>query len=302
MTETTTVTAPTVEARAKLYGALARLQAHLPKVAKGSTADTGTYKYQYAGLDAVTEALMPALGAVGLAFIALPTVNADGKFVLAYSLVHEAGAEISGEYPLMDKGTPQALGSAITYARRYALCAATGVAPGGEDDDAAAASKQEYDYSNARQQGQRQQQPRSERQQGQVSRPARPAAQAQDGTPSVEADPDAQKYADTASQARTVAEVGQIHKDAMEGGKLNSFVKAPESGNLGKLVVYLDWRRKQLADLDKAWKELDDARGAAGMDAVELEVFVKKLTGTDAEAASASQLRQAVAKLRERAA
>ena len=294
-----TVTAPSPEARAKLYGALARLQGNLPKVTKGSTADTGTYKYQYAGLDAVTDVVMPALGAVGLAFIALPTLNDTGHFVLAYSLVHEAGAEISGEYPLLDKGSSQQLGSSITYARRYALCAATGIAPAGEDDDGAAAG-QVYQHSNARQQGQRQQQPRSDRQQGQVSRPARqePAAEGA----SLEADSGAQKYADTASQARTVAEVGEIHKQAMEAGKINAVVKSPGTGNPGKLAVYLDWRRKQLADLDRAWKELDDARDKAGMDTVELEVFVKQAAGTEAESASAAQIRQAAALLRERAA
>ena len=272
----------------------------MPKVAKGSTADTGTYKYQYAGLDAVTDAVMPALGKVGLAFIALPTLNDAGHFVLSYSLVHEAGAEISGEYPLPDKGTSQALGSAITYARRYALCAATGIAPGGEDDDGAAASKQEYDYSNARGRQQRQQS-RGDRQQGQVSRPSAPAS-AEQGASSMEADPDAQKYADTASQARTVADVEQINKQAMAAQKLSAFVKSPESGNLGKLAVYLDWRRKQLADLDRAWKELDSAQAAARMDVTELEVSVKQTTGADADSASPAQLRQAAAKLRERAA
>ncbi len=174
MSETTTVTAPSPEAKAKLYAALARLQASIPKVVKGSTADTGTYKYQYAGLDAVTDAAMPALGKQGLAFIAMPTLNDEGKFVLAYSLVHEAGGEISGEYPLMDKGSPQQIGSAITYARRYALCAATGIAPGGDDDDAQAAN-QVHDYSGP---SRRQQwQDRRPMNQGpRQERPARPAA------------------------------------------------------------------------------------------------------------------------------
>jgi ERF superfamily len=34
-------------------------------------------------------------------------------------------------------GSPQAMGAAITYARRYALCAATGLAPGGDENDRA---------------------------------------------------------------------------------------------------------------------------------------------------------------------
>ena len=40
-----------------------------------------------------------------------------------------------GLYPLPASGTPQQIGSAITYARRYCLCAVTGVAPDDDDDD-----------------------------------------------------------------------------------------------------------------------------------------------------------------------
>lgn len=296
-----TISAPSPEARAKLFGALAKLQSNLPKVAKASTADTGTYKYQYAGLDAVTDAAMPALGKYGLAFIALPTLNGAGNFVLSYSLVHEAGGEISGEYPLPDKGSAQQLGSAITYARRYTLTAATGIAPGGEDDDGAAAT-QAYQHA-SKQQGERQQQPRpmnqGPRPQGQVSRPA---AAGQTRLTSGEADPDAQKYADTASQTRSLAELEQIHKDALAAQKLSALIKAPESGNLGKLAVYIDWRRKLLADLDRAWKELDSAQAAARVDVTELEVIIRQETGVDADHASAAQLFQVAEKLRERAA
>ena len=61
------------------------------------------------------------------------------RVVLAYSLLHKSGGAVAGEYPLPRDGSPQAIGSALTYARRYALCAVTGVAPGGSDDDGAAA-------------------------------------------------------------------------------------------------------------------------------------------------------------------
>jgi hypothetical protein len=58
------------------------------------------------------------------------------RFVLAYKLLHVSGESVAGEYPLPTGGTPQALGSAITYGRRYALCAVTGLAPEDDDDDA----------------------------------------------------------------------------------------------------------------------------------------------------------------------
>jgi len=129
---------------ANLAAALAAFQAKIPAVVKSETAKVptktgGSYQYTYASLGQVTSIVMPLLGAVGLSFTAKPTVNAAGKFVLAYELKHSSGESDGGEYPLPSSGTPQEYGSAITYARRYTLCSVTGVAPD-EDDDGAAAS------------------------------------------------------------------------------------------------------------------------------------------------------------------
>ena len=128
-----------------LNKALAEVQAKLPKITKGETAKVPGkdgkqgYSYRYAGLDTISAHLLPLLGEHGLSFTAKPTLNGDGKFVLAYSLKHESGEHDDGEFPLGGGGgTPQAIGSAITYARRYCLCAVTGVAPD-EDDDGQAA-------------------------------------------------------------------------------------------------------------------------------------------------------------------
>jgi hypothetical protein len=129
---------------AELNKALAAFQAKIPKLDKRLTADMGTFKNQYAPLEDVTAAVMPRLGEHGLSVSMRPTLNDDGKFVLAYMLKHASGEEESGEYPLPDRGTSQQLGSALTYARRYILCAITGVAPGGEDDDGAAAQQEAH--------------------------------------------------------------------------------------------------------------------------------------------------------------
>ena len=130
-----------------LSEALSALQAHLPRVAKDHTASvtsqrTGkTHTYDYADLLDVTEAILPRMAALGLSFTCCPTML-DGQFVLDYSLMHvTAGAAVGGRYPLPAGGTPQEIGSAITYARRYALCAVTGLAPGGDDDDAQVRSR-----------------------------------------------------------------------------------------------------------------------------------------------------------------
>jgi hypothetical protein len=125
---------------ALLQKALAAFQAELPTVGKHSTANMGARgDYRYADLKDVSEAVYPLLAKHGLAFTALPTMY-EGDFVLHYKLMHEAGAFEEGRYPLPN-GKPQDVGSAITYARRYALCAVTGVAPGGDDDDAQKAQK-----------------------------------------------------------------------------------------------------------------------------------------------------------------
>lgn len=134
---------------ARLFAALAALQANLPRIAKDADAKIeGTegkrgYAYKYADLADVAEAVEPMLGKHGLAFTAKPTLL-DGMFGLAYKLVHESGEFDDGFYPLPDPRStkPQAVGSAITYARRYCLCAVTGVAPNGDDDDAVTAQSE----------------------------------------------------------------------------------------------------------------------------------------------------------------
>lgn len=129
-----------------LAAALAAVQAQIPPVSKGNTAQVasakGSYSYTYADLAEITPLILPLLGRNGLAFSARPTMVGDA-FVLHYVLAHESGETLDGLYPLPDptSARPQEIGSAITYARRYALCAVTGIAPGGDDDDAAAANE-----------------------------------------------------------------------------------------------------------------------------------------------------------------
>lgn len=120
--------------------ALVAFQSDIPSVTKNASADTGKYGYEYASLDYLTPIVLKALTDVGIAYTAAPDVK-DGIAVLNAQLIHESGTAIGGNYPLGNPNIPaQSMGSAITYARRYALLALTGVAPGGEDDDGAAAS------------------------------------------------------------------------------------------------------------------------------------------------------------------
>lgn len=125
------------DAPATLASALAAFQSELPRVGKGNTADAGTYSYKYADLADVSMAVLPLLGKHGLSFSAKPMLDEGGKFVLAYTLRHSSGESDGGSYPL-PTGRPQEVGSAITYARRYALSAMVGIAPDADDDGATA--------------------------------------------------------------------------------------------------------------------------------------------------------------------
>jgi len=132
----------TLDKPASLAEALCMLQADPPAIVKAETANTNTYSYRYAGLAAVTAVVLPRLAALGCAWICRPTV-VEGRPVLAYELRHvDSGETVSGEYPLSlpPGATPQVQGSMLSYARRYALLAVTGVAPEADDDDGAAAS------------------------------------------------------------------------------------------------------------------------------------------------------------------
>lgn len=133
------------KAPASLAEALAALQAKMPAVGKHASADVKNkegrklYDYNYAPGEDITPVLYPLMASVGLSFSAAPTIGKhDGRFVLAYDLRHTSGELIGGSYPLPDPDRygPQDLGKAITYARRYALCALVGLFPGGDDSDA----------------------------------------------------------------------------------------------------------------------------------------------------------------------
>jgi hypothetical protein len=131
----------------QLTAAIADVQLELPAIPKTQTAKVatktgGSYSYTYANLAKITPLVLPLLGRNGLAWITRPTMSPAG-FVLEYELRHVGGASLAGTYPLPDpiRATPQEVGSAITYARRYCLCSVIGVAPDDDDDDAAAAAK-----------------------------------------------------------------------------------------------------------------------------------------------------------------
>lgn len=116
----------------KLAAALAAAQAEMPTVSKTHTAsvrsDKGSYSYTYAGLADVTEAVLPILAKHGLSFTALP-----GGGMLTGMLLHTSGQSLTASLPIAGS-TPQALGSSLTYMRRYLLGCMTGLVTDDDDD------------------------------------------------------------------------------------------------------------------------------------------------------------------------
>lgn len=97
------------------------------------------FRSKYADLSACVEAVIDALNANGIALMQQTRECTDGVTVETV-FVHESGETLSSgplHVPAL-KSDPQAYGSALTYARRYSLMAACGIAP--EDDDGNAAS------------------------------------------------------------------------------------------------------------------------------------------------------------------
>lgn len=98
------------------------------------------YRSRYADLAACVEAVIDALNANGIALVQR-THDSDNGVAVETLFVHESGETITGGilHVPAAKQDAQGYGSALTYARRYSLMAACGIAP--EDDDANAAVK-----------------------------------------------------------------------------------------------------------------------------------------------------------------
>lgn len=96
------------------------------------------FKSKYADLAEVVEGVVPALNNAGVAVLQPAGACGDAVSVTTVFL-HESGSSVSSTLTMRaSKSDPQGIGSAITYARRYALLAMSGAAP--EDDDGNAAS------------------------------------------------------------------------------------------------------------------------------------------------------------------
>jgi hypothetical protein len=104
------------------------------------TATNPHFRSRYADLSACVEAVMDGLNDNGIALVQ-QLHEAEHGVIVETVFIHESGEMLNCGKLFVPavKHDAQGFGSALTYARRYSLMAACGIAP--EDDDGNAASK-----------------------------------------------------------------------------------------------------------------------------------------------------------------
>src|SRR5271166_952419 len=111
-----------------LAAALAAAQGEMPDAIKDST--NPHFRSSYADLASVRRAVREPLARNGLAITqtVVPRSEPNCRGALRTTLIHKSGQWIAGEQDIVGDWTkPQAIGAAISYARRYGLAGITGV-------------------------------------------------------------------------------------------------------------------------------------------------------------------------------
>ena len=105
---------------------------------KTETADAGKYKYTYATLASALQMARPVLSRHGLALTQVAE-SSNREVAIWTTILHSSGQYVTVVPMRLPAGdTAQATGSAVSFAKRYALMAVLGLAT--EDDDGASAA------------------------------------------------------------------------------------------------------------------------------------------------------------------
>ena len=117
-----------------LIEALAAAQGEFDTIPKSKRVDAGSRKYHYADLAGVLAVVRPVLSRHGIALV--QPIERDGEGLILHTQLCGYNDVIGSSMPLVAQlSNPQALGSVLTYCRRYSLCALVGVAADDDDDD-----------------------------------------------------------------------------------------------------------------------------------------------------------------------
>jgi hypothetical protein len=126
------------ESIAAIGAAMAIAQGAVEGATKGKV--NPAFKSKYADLSSVWAACREALFDNDLSVVQFPGEMVDNRLTLTTQLTHKSGEWMRATLSIpLSKVDAQGYGSAVTYARRYALAAVVGVCP--EDDDGNAASR-----------------------------------------------------------------------------------------------------------------------------------------------------------------
>jgi len=130
-----------------IYAAFVKAQSGFAPALKTST--NPHFRSKYVQLSGCIEAVVDALNAAGIGLIQRTSEDSTGVTVETI-FVHESGEmmECGKLHVPASKQDAQGYGSALTYARRYSLMAACGIAP--EDDDGNGARKAKEDEEKAK--------------------------------------------------------------------------------------------------------------------------------------------------------
>ena len=122
----------------EIASALVKAQKEFGPALKSST--NPAFRSRYADLSACVEAVIDALNNNDI-FMMQPTHECDNGVIVETIFIHSSGEQISSGklHVPATKHDAQGYGSALTYARRYSLMTACGIAP--EDDDGNSAAK-----------------------------------------------------------------------------------------------------------------------------------------------------------------
>lgn len=141
------------EERGEFLGALARAQLQFTQVEKAHTAEVrskkgegSSYEYDYEDLEDVIRAVRPALNGEGIALMQFPQTR-QGSLLITTYLGHKSGQFFCNDLvmPGVNLTDVQAMASALTYGKRYALKSMLGISAGEKDDDGRRALPPETD-------------------------------------------------------------------------------------------------------------------------------------------------------------
>lgn len=134
------------EDKNQIIQALVKAQSAFKHAKKDST--NPHFRKKFSSYEAVLEACIEPLNKNNL-FLSQGTIIHESNLICVTKITHISGEFIESQMPVLNTaGTPQGLGSALSYARRYALTSLLGIASG-EDDDGELAQDRKPTFASA---------------------------------------------------------------------------------------------------------------------------------------------------------